>query len=120
MGFAALINDVFTAAAKTGAALLALAVSDTVKRGDDQGRVEATVPRKGLWLAQTPQVFRRDWLQSACDGRDKFGRDITDDAQLIEAAGHVVYLVNGSSANMAQATKAASDRGSVGRNSTNV
>src|SRR5262249_47013399 len=55
----AMIDEVFACAKKTGAALLAVPISDTVKRGDDAGRVEATVPRKGLWLAQTPQVFRR-------------------------------------------------------------
>ncbi len=95
-----LIDDVFTAAAKTGAALLAVPVSDTVKRGDSAGKVEATVPRKGLWLAQTPQVFRRDWLLDAYARRTALGQDITDDAQLIEAAGHPVYLVTGSSGNI--------------------
>jgi 2-C-methyl-D-erythritol 4-phosphate cytidylyltransferase len=97
---AALIDSVFAAAAKTGAALLAVPVSDTVKRGDDAGRVEATVPRKGLWLAQTPQVFRRDWLADAYARRGALGAEITDDAQLIEAAGHPVYLVSGSAANL--------------------
>jgi 2-C-methyl-D-erythritol 4-phosphate cytidylyltransferase len=101
----ALIDDVFTAAAKTGAALLALPVSDTVKRGDDAGKVEATVPRKGLWLAQTPQVFRRDWLLDAYARRGQFGQNITDDAQLIEAAGHGVYLVTGSSGNIKITTR---------------
>lgn len=97
---AALIDSVFTAAAKTGAALLALPVGDTVKRGDAAGVVEATVPRRGLWLAQTPQVFRRDWLMEAYAKRGQLGRGITDDAQLIEAAGHKVYLVTGSSTNV--------------------
>jgi 2-C-methyl-D-erythritol 4-phosphate cytidylyltransferase len=101
----ALIDDVFAAAAKTGAALLALPVGDTVKRSDAQGRVEATVPRQGLWLAQTPQVFRRDWLVAAYADRARLGRDITDDAQLVEAAGHPVYLVNGSSANLKITTR---------------
>jgi 2-C-methyl-D-erythritol 4-phosphate cytidylyltransferase len=97
---AALIDSVFTAAAKTGAALLAVPVSDTVKRGDDSGKVEATVPRAGLWLAQTPQVFRRDWLLEAHAKRRSLGSDVTDDAQLIEAAGHPVYLVTGSASNI--------------------
>src|ERR1700722_7528919 len=92
----AMIDTVFASAAKTGAALLAVEVSDTVKRGDDQGKVESTVPRKGLWLAQTPQVFRRDWLVAAYARRGQLGTEITDDAQLIEAAGHPVYLVTGS------------------------
>jgi 2-C-methyl-D-erythritol 4-phosphate cytidylyltransferase len=100
-----LIDAVFTAAAKTGAALLAVPVGDTLKRGDDTGKVEATVPRKGLWLAQTPQVFRRDWLLDAYARRHQLGQDITDDAQLVEAGGHPVYLVAGSSSNIKITTK---------------
>jgi 2-C-methyl-D-erythritol 4-phosphate cytidylyltransferase len=101
----AMIDDVFNAAVKTGAALLALPVGDTLKRGDAQGRVEATVPRQGLWLAQTPQVFRRDWLVAAYADRARLGRDVTDDAQLVEAAGHPVYLVTGSTANVKITTR---------------
>jgi 2-C-methyl-D-erythritol 4-phosphate cytidylyltransferase len=95
-----MIDSVFGAAAKTGAALLAVQVSDTVKRGDDRGKVEATVNRKGLWLAQTPQVFCRDWLLEAYGKRAQLGADVTDDSQLIEAAGHPVYLVAGSASNI--------------------
>lgn len=97
---AKMIDDVFAAAAKTGAALLAVPVSDTVKRGDPAGRVEATVPRQNLWLAQTPQVFRRDWLAEAHARRGSLGQDVTDDAQLIEACGHAVYLVAGNASNL--------------------
>ena len=100
-----LIDDVFTAGARTGAVLLAVPVADTVKRGDDAGKVEATVSRKGLWLAQTPQVFRRDWLLDAHARRRQLGPDVTDDAQLIEAAGHPVYLVTGSSTNIKITTR---------------
>ncbi len=101
----ALIDAVFNAAAKTGAALLALPVPDTLKRSDAQGKVEATVPRQNLWLAQTPQVFRRDWLLAAHAGRAKLGASVTDDAQLVEAAGHPVYLVTGSSSNIKITTR---------------
>ena len=90
-----LITAVFARAAEVGAALLALPVSDTVKRVDDRGKVLNTMPRSGLWLAQTPQVFRRDWLESAYAGRGQLKQAITDDAQLIEAAGHPVVVVEG-------------------------
>jgi 2-C-methyl-D-erythritol 4-phosphate cytidylyltransferase len=93
-----LIDRVFARAAETGAALAAVPVTDTVKRGDERGQVLATAPRQGLWLAQTPQVFRRDWLLAAYAGRSRLG-PVTDDAQLVEAAGHPVYLVHGSAAN---------------------
>ena len=94
------IETVFAGAAKTGAAMLAVPVAETVKRADDKGLVKETVPRRGLWLAQTPQVFRRDWLIEAYAKRSQLGRDITDDAQLIEAIGHPVYLLHGSSSNI--------------------
>ncbi|MFO0875943.1 MAG: 2-C-methyl-D-erythritol 4-phosphate cytidylyltransferase [Gemmataceae bacterium] len=100
-----LIDDVFAAAAKTGAAMLAVPVSDTIKRSDDTGRVLETVPRKNLWLAQTPQVFRRDWLIDAHSQRHQLGQAITDDAQLIEARGHAVHLVTGSSSNLKITTR---------------
>jgi 2-C-methyl-D-erythritol 4-phosphate cytidylyltransferase len=102
----ALIDAVFTRAAKTGAALLGVAVTDTVKRADDLQRIQATEPRKGLWLAQTPQVFRRDWLQAAYADRARLGPDITDDAQLVEAAGHTVHIVEGTASNLKITTKA--------------
>ncbi len=97
---AALIDAVFARAVETGAALLAVRVADTIKRDDGADRVQATVSRQGLWLAQTPQVFRRDWLIDAYARRGAFGGGITDDAQLVEAAGHAVHLVPGSNANL--------------------
>jgi len=100
-----LINDVFARAEKTGAAMLAVPVSDTVKQVDASKQIKGTIPRKGLWLAQTPQVFRRDWLQAAFDARAKLGGDITDDAQLMEAAGHAVYVVDGASTNIKITTR---------------
>ena len=102
---AALIDDVFVRAAETGAALLALPIADTIKRDDGQDRVRTTVPRQGHWLAQTPQVFRRDWLLDAYARRAVLGADVTDDAQLVEAAGHAVYLVRGSAANLKITTR---------------
>src|SRR5262249_41247324 len=60
-----LINAVFTQAEKSGAALLGVPVTETMKRVDARQHVRETVPREGLWLAQTPQVFRREWLVEA-------------------------------------------------------
>jgi 2-C-methyl-D-erythritol 4-phosphate cytidylyltransferase len=100
-----LIDGVFAQAVKTGAALLATPVTDTLKQGDSQGRVQATLSRQGLWLAQTPQVFRRDWLVAAYANRAAHKQPITDDAQLIEAAGHPVHLVAGSPSNLKITTK---------------
>jgi 2-C-methyl-D-erythritol 4-phosphate cytidylyltransferase len=101
-----LIGAVFAQAKKTGAALLGVPVVDTVKRVDDKQRVLGTMPRQGLWLAQTPQVFRRDWLLEAYAARGKLGQQITDDAQLVEAAGHPVSIVEGAPSNIKITTKA--------------
>jgi 2-C-methyl-D-erythritol 4-phosphate cytidylyltransferase len=100
-----LIDAVFAKAEKMGAALLGVPVAETLKRVSRQDQVEATVPRAGLWLAQTPQVFRRDWLVPAYANRAKLGKDITDDAQLVEAAGHPVHVVEGAASNIKITTK---------------
>jgi 2-C-methyl-D-erythritol 4-phosphate cytidylyltransferase len=99
-----LVDAVFGKAEKTGAALLAVPVPDTLKRVENQ-QVKETVARQGLWLAQTPQVFRRDWLVEAYANRGKPGPEITDDAQLVEAAGHPVHVVEGSTLNIKITTK---------------
>ena len=99
------VDAVFAKAEKTGAALLAVPVTDTLKQVDAQQQVKATLPRQGLWLAQTPQVFRRDWLTEAYAKRAQLGKDITDDAQLVEAAGHPVHVVEGIPTNVKITTK---------------
>jgi len=86
--------------------MLAVPVSDTIKRSDSQGRVEATVPRKDLWLAQTPQVFRRDLLVRAYANRARLGAGVTDDSQLVEALGHPCAVVDGSPQNLKITTAA--------------
>ncbi len=100
-----LINTVFAKAEKTGAALLAVAVADTVKQVDQQQQVKATLPRQGLWLAQTPQVFRREWIAEAYTKLGQQSRDITDDAQVVESAEHPVHVAEGSAHNIKITTK---------------
>jgi 2-C-methyl-D-erythritol 4-phosphate cytidylyltransferase len=101
----ALVAAVVAKAEQTGAALLAVPVTDTVKHVTGQQQVQKTLPRQGMWLAQTPQVFRRDWLTEAYAQRAKFGKNITDDAQLVEAAGHPVFVVEGSNSNIKITTR---------------
>lgn len=96
----ALITAVFGKAEETGAAILASPVFDTVKQVDAQHVIQGTTPRQGMWLAQTPQVFRKDWLAEAYRDRGKLDKSITDDAQLIEAAGHPVHVVEGHRGNI--------------------
>jgi 2-C-methyl-D-erythritol 4-phosphate cytidylyltransferase len=97
---AANIDAVFAAAVKEGAAVLGVPVADTLKRVDNQMKVTQTVPRIGLWQAQTPQVFRKDWLVEAYAKRTPGRKDVTDDAQLVEAAGHPVRVIPGSAFNL--------------------
>lgn len=94
------ISKVARAAAKRGAALAAWPVPDTLKLAGEKGsfsRVKKTVPRAGLWLAQTPQAFRRDVARKLFS--KPAPRGLTDDAQLAERAGIPVELVPASSAN---------------------
>jgi 2-C-methyl-D-erythritol 4-phosphate cytidylyltransferase len=97
------IDAVFAAAAKTGAAILATPIVGTIKRAAAKGTIEETVPRDGLWEAQTPQVFRRDWLVEAYARRGT--EPATDDAQLVERLGRAVTLVPGSPLNLKVTTK---------------
>lgn len=94
---AGLIDRVIAGAQAHGAALPALAIPDTIKRGrrdaDDALAVEETVPRDGLFGAQTPQGFRFADILAA----HRLGREAgaTDDAALFEAMGKRVVLVDG-------------------------
>ncbi len=80
--------------------LLALPVADTVKRADVDGRVQRTVDRAGLWLAQTPQMFRFKALRDALIGARDAGVSVTDEASAIEWAGYQPKLVPGSANNI--------------------
>ncbi|MGG5818833.1 bifunctional 2-C-methyl-D-erythritol 4-phosphate cytidylyltransferase/2-C-methyl-D-erythritol 2,4-cyclodiphosphate synthase [Falsiroseomonas sp. HW251] len=78
-------------------AIPSLPVADTLKRGED-GRIAATVPRAGLFRAQTPQAFRYPDLLAA--HRTEGAEEATDDAQLLERAGLPVALVPGHESNV--------------------
>jgi 2-C-methyl-D-erythritol 4-phosphate cytidylyltransferase len=92
------ITRVFDAAERSGAAILAQPVAATLKRVGANHAVVETVPREGLWEAQTPQVFRRQLLLEAYAQRAGFVA--TDDAQLVERLGHTVTIVVGSPINL--------------------
>ncbi|TDR77923.1 2-C-methyl-D-erythritol 4-phosphate cytidylyltransferase [Paludibacterium purpuratum] len=77
--------------------LLALPIPDTVKRADRDGRVAMTLPRQGMWLAQTPQMFRAGLLTQALSGELSDG--VTDEASAIERMGLKPRLVEGDAGN---------------------
>jgi len=80
--------------------LLAVPVSDTLKRADDSMRVEATVPRESLWRALTPQMFRFGLLRRALALCLERGRAVTDEASAIECLGLRPTLVRGHADNI--------------------
>ncbi len=81
--------------------LLAVPVADTLKRAAAESasgvRAEATVPRAGLWQAQTPQMFRHGMLVQALRAA---GGDMTDEASAIERIGLQPRLVESDSRNL--------------------
>lgn len=86
-----LVTRVLGAARETGAALAAAPAVDTLKEG--AGAVRRTVPREEMWHAQTPQAFRRDWLEEAHRRARSEDFTGTDDSVLVERLGHPVTLV---------------------------
>ncbi len=117
-----LIGRTIAAAAASGAAVAAVQARDTVKRvsegpalRESQGRpedsrraaeaghyVRETIARETIYLAQTPQAFRRDVLSDALAQTI----DATDEATLAERAGHVVRIVEGEASNLKITTRA--------------
>lgn len=98
---AGLISRVVDAVEDWRGALPALPVADTLKRADDSGAVQETVPREGLHAAQTPQGFPYKLLLDAHERAAAEGRnDFTDDAAIAEWAGIPVKIVAGSSDNV--------------------
>lgn len=82
------------------AAIVALPVSDTLKRADADRRIVETVPRERLWRAQTPQGFPRMLLERAYEEPARAAKAATDDAALVEALGADVMVVPGRTANL--------------------
>ena len=113
-----LISRSIDAAVAHGAAIAAIPAHDTVKRVDRDVIVE-TIPRESIFLAQTPQAFRRRVLADAV-ALGRSGVNATDEAALAERAGHTVHVVEGDPANVKITTTADLDaaRQMLGRTST--
>jgi 2-C-methyl-D-erythritol 4-phosphate cytidylyltransferase len=94
------ITRTVEAALKGGSAIAALPVSDTVKRADAHNCIAQTLSRSEIWLAQTPQIFRRDAFLAALENAQHEGFQGTDCASIMEYAGHKVALVPGDSNNL--------------------
>lgn len=80
--------------------LLAVPVKDTVKRADIKQTIKATIDRKNLWLASTPQMFRFKLLKGALELASIQEQIVTDESQAIEALGLKPLLVEGHADNI--------------------
>ncbi len=103
----AILNRAIAALHVSPAVLIAVPVVDTLKRANDAGIVIETVPRTGLWGAQTPQGFHFAAISRAHQSAADAGRqDFTDDAAVAEWAGMKVVLVEGEPINTKVTTSA--------------
>jgi 2-C-methyl-D-erythritol 4-phosphate cytidylyltransferase len=93
------IAEVTAQAEQTGAAILAVPVTDTVKEVE-RDEVKSTLRRERLVLVQTPQVFRTEVLTQAFDDALRDGYYVTDESSLVERMGHAVTVVHGSERNI--------------------
>ncbi|CAI7665495.1 unnamed protein product [Penicillium glandicola] len=78
----------------------AIAVSDTLKKTDSNGLIQATVPRDGLFRAQTPQAFKLQTILRLHEIAATSTSSYTDDASLLEEAGLPVRIIQGESRNI--------------------
>jgi len=93
------IEAVIEKANETGAAILALPVTDTIKRVE-QGTIVNTLNRSILWRAQTPQAFRAEIIKNAYKEAISKGFKATDDAQVVEMTGICVSVIKGAGPNL--------------------
>jgi 2-C-methyl-D-erythritol 4-phosphate cytidylyltransferase len=95
------IESCISSAGKTGASILAIPVSETVKQVEsDTGRISRTLERESLWLAQTPQVFNYRILRDAHEKAISEGIEATDDAMMMEMLNIPVQIVAGDRKNI--------------------
>lgn len=100
------IDRVLGGLTRTPGAIAALPVADTLKRGDINGEISATVDRTAHWLAQTPQGFHFSAILSAHRQAQNAARqNFTDDSAIAEWAGLAVSLVQGSAKNIKLTTQ---------------
>ena len=95
-----IVEASIVAAGESGAAIPACAVTATIKQVKDN-TISKTVDRSDLYEAQTPQVFSAELLRKAYKNLDNLDKgSISDDAQLVEALGHRVTIVEADSSNI--------------------
>lgn len=95
------INTLMTQLANSDTGgLLAMPVSETLKRVNADNVIEHTEPRECFWLAGTPQMFRYGALKAALSQAIDRGIMVTDEAHAMELAGHTIKVIQGNSDNI--------------------
>lgn len=80
--------------------ILAVPVTDTIKKVDDKNAIEQTIDRRALWQAQTPQLFRFGVLRDCLMQMLARHESITDEASAVELCGYTAKVVEGDSDNI--------------------
>ncbi len=94
------VDRLFRRAREVSHVVPCVPIASTVKRSLDGKTIQQTVDRQHLYMAQTPQIFDRGALLEAIERDVDSGHAHTDESQLMEAAGHTVYWVEGSITNI--------------------
>jgi len=95
-----LFDNIIKYVKQSGAAICAVPLRDTLKTADEQNRVQSTQERKGLWLVQTPQIFKYSLIMKAYKKAEEGSLQATDDAGIVENLPHPVKIVEGSPLNI--------------------
>jgi 2-C-methyl-D-erythritol 4-phosphate cytidylyltransferase len=93
----ALIRRCGAAAAEMGSAIPVIPVRDSIRRKDDASTRSIVVPREGLYIVQTPQVFLGSMILPAF--QVPYDAGFTDEASVLEASGQQINLVEGEESN---------------------
>jgi len=88
-----LISGCIKAAVLKGACILGIPLQDTLKSVDQHERVQKTIFRDKMWLAQTPQAFQYKLIREAHEKAQKDGFEATDDASLLERMAIPVHVL---------------------------
>ena len=94
------IEAVITKTREFHAAILAVPMKATVKEAGNNLRIQRTIPRSSLWMAQTPQGFEKNLLVKVFNQLKNSDIEFTDDAEMVERTGHPVYIVPGTDENI--------------------
>ncbi|TVM00582.1 MAG: 2-C-methyl-D-erythritol 4-phosphate cytidylyltransferase [Candidatus Brocadia sp. WS118] len=94
------IEAVINKAKESHAAILAAPMKATVKETGDNLCIQRTIPRNNLWMAQTPQGFKRELILKVFNQFKITDREFTDDAEMVEEAGYRVEIVPGADDNI--------------------